>query len=246
LKIKLYHCMLSIIVPTLNEENYLPLLLREIKKQNFKDYEVIVADASSRDKTVEIAESYGCKVVPGGSPAKGRNVGAKAAKKDIFLFMDADNIFLSPGFLRNLMEGFEKRKLDVASFPLFLQGNKFDRLAYGLYNWWVEKTQRFLPHATNCVLIRRNIHEKIGGFNEEIQMAEDHAYVRKAAKYGKFGFIKTDPVLTSSRRLERDGRFKTYFKYLLGGLHMILFGNIKSDIFKYRFNHYLKNDKKEI
>jgi glycosyltransferase involved in cell wall biosynthesis len=238
--------MLSIIIPTLNEEKYLPLLLEEIKKQNFKDYEVIVADAGSRDKTVKIAKSYDCKVVSGGLPAEGRNAGAKIAKKDIFLFMDADNIFLPPGFLRDLLDGFEKRKLDVASFPLFLQGNKFDRLAYGLYNWWVDKSQRFLPHATNCVLVRRDIHEKIDGFDEEIQMAEDHAYARKAAKYGKFGFIKTEPVLTSSRRFERDGRFKTYFKYLLGGLHMALLGNIKSDIFKYKFNHYLKNGKKEI
>jgi glycosyltransferase involved in cell wall biosynthesis len=238
--------MLSIIIPTLNEEKYLPLLLEEIKKQNFKDYEVIVADAGSRDKTVEIAKSYGYKVVSGGLPARGRNAGAKIAKKDIFLFMDADNIFLPPNFLDDLIGGFEKRKLDVASFPLFLQGNKFDRVVYGLYNWWVEKTQRFLPHATNCVLVRRNIHEKIGGFDEEIEMAEDHAYARKAAKYGRFGFIKTEPVLTSSRRLERDGRVKTYFKYILGGLYMAFFGDIKSDIFKYRFNHYLKKDKKEI
>ncbi len=54
---------LSIIIPTYNEEEYLPKLLYSIKEQNFKDYEIIVADAGSIDKTKEIAESYGCKVI---------------------------------------------------------------------------------------------------------------------------------------------------------------------------------------
>ena len=70
--------MLSIIIPTLNEEKLLSLLLKEIKKQNFLDYEIIVADANSGDKTVEIAKSFGCKIVKGGLPPKGRNEGAKS------------------------------------------------------------------------------------------------------------------------------------------------------------------------
>ena len=96
--------MLSIIIPALNEEKYLPLLLKEIKKQNFADdLEIIVADAGSEDKTVEIAKNYGCKIVQGGLPARGRNEGAKIAQGDIFLFMDADNIYLPKNFLEKLI-----------------------------------------------------------------------------------------------------------------------------------------------
>jgi len=58
--------------------------------------------------------------------------------------------------------------------------------------------------------------------------------VKVAKKFGKYGFIKTKPVLTSSRRLEKDGRLKTYLKYLLAGIYMALFGPIKKDIFKYK------------
>ena len=237
--IKIKFSMLSIIIPTLNEEKYLPLLLKEIKKQSFRDYEIIVADAGSEDRTVEIAESFDCKIVPGGlnSPSKGRNEGTRIARGNIFLFMDADNIFLPTNFLSNLLSEFEKRNLDVASFPICPNGKRFDKLAYGLYNWWVKISQNFLAHATNSLLSRRKIHKIIGGFDEEIRMAEDHAYVRLAAKYGKFGFIKAEPVITSSRRFERDGRVKTYLKYLLAGAYMIFLGNIKSDIFKYRFNY---------
>lgn len=227
--------MLSVIIPTLNEEEYLPILLTEIGKQNFKDYEIIVADGNSRDKTVEIAKGFGCKIVRGGLPAKARNEGARAASGDIFLFLDADNIYLPPGFLKKLLEEFEKRKLDVASFPIYPKGNFFDYLAYGAYNKFVWLTQKFSPYATNAVLARQEIHREIGGFDEEIKIGEDHVYAKRASKVGKFGFIKTEPVLTSARRLERDGRFKTYSKYLLAGLWMVFFGPIKSDIFKYRF-----------
>lgn len=238
--------MLSIIIPTLNEEKCLPLLLESIKKQNFDDYEVIVADADSEDKTVEIARNYGCKIIFGGLPAKGRNEGAKVAKGNIFLFLDADNISLPLDFLRSLLEEFERRNLKVASFPVCPNGNKFDKFAYRIYNWWAKITQNFLPHATNSVLARREIHEIIKGFDEEIKMAEDHVYVRAAKKYGKFGFIETEPVFTSSRRFDRDGRFKTYSKYLIAALHLLFFGKIKSDIYHYRFDEYSKDKKKEV
>ena len=232
--------MLSIIIPTLNEEVYLPLLLKSIKEQSFNDYEIIVADGGSEDKTVEIAKAYGCKIVSGGLPAKGRNEGAKAAGGEIFLFMDADNIYLPPNFLEKLLEEFNQRNLKVATFPIYPDGNRFDRIAYGVYNWFVKLTQKFLAFATNAVLVSREIYEKIGGFDEEIKIAEDHDFARRASKVGKFGFIKTEPVLTSARRFKRDGRFKTYLKYILAGIYMIFFGPVKSNIFKYRFNR-LKN-----
>lgn len=235
--------MLSIIIPTLNEEKYLPLLLKEIKRQSFNGkYEIIIADAGSFDKTVEIAKKEGCQIVKGGLPAKGRNEGAKVAKGDIFLFMDADNCYLPENFLKDLLEEFEKRKLDVASFPIYPKGNRFDYFAYGIYNFWTKLTQKFLPHATNSILVRKEIFQKINGFDEEIKIAEDHDFVRRAAKVGRFGFIETKPVLTSPRRFEKDGRFKTYLKYLLAGIYMLFFGPIKKDIFKYRFDNQNKKE----
>ena len=78
----------SLIIPCLNEEKYLPLLLDSIKKQNFKDYEIIIADAGSKDKTLEIAKKYDCRIIPGGLPAKGRNEGAKIAKGELLFFCD--------------------------------------------------------------------------------------------------------------------------------------------------------------
>jgi glycosyltransferase involved in cell wall biosynthesis len=230
--------MLSIIIPALNEGKYLPLLLNLIKQQNFgRNYEVIVADADSIDKTVEIAKSFGCQVVRGGLPARGRNEGAKIAKGEIFLFMDADNVFLPENFLENLLAEFERKKLEVASFPIYPGGKKIDRILYGIYNNFVNLTK--IPCATNSVLVKKEIFEKVGGgFDEEIKIGEDHCFVKQAAKFGKFGFIKTEPVLTSPRRFEYEGRLRTYLKYILAGIYMLFFGPIKKPIFKYNFGHW--------
>ena len=232
--------MLSIIIPTLNEESYLPLLLTEIKKQDFEDYEVIVADADSGDGTLRVAKAFGCKITQGGLPAKGRNKGAKIASRDLFLFVDADALVLPEGFLGKLIKEFKNRNLDAASFPIYPQGNIIDRIFYGLYNLLARLSQNFLPHATNVILVKKEIHQAINGFDERVIFAEDHDYVRRAKKHGKFGFINIKPVLVSARRLKKDGRFITYLRYVLAGLWMLVFGSIKSDIFKYRFNYSLK------
>ncbi len=102
--------MISIITPTLNEEEYLPLLLESIKRQDFKDYEIIVADAGSKDKTLEIAKKFGCKIVPGGLPAKGRNAGAMVARGDLLFFLDSDVVLTKKFFEKTLAE-FNKRCL---------------------------------------------------------------------------------------------------------------------------------------
>ncbi|NBS41768.1 glycosyltransferase family 2 protein, partial [bacterium] len=82
--------MLTIVIPTKNEEADLPILLESIKKQTLQPKEVIVADANSTDRTREIAAAYGARVVEGGMPGPGRNRGAEAAKTDLILFLDAD------------------------------------------------------------------------------------------------------------------------------------------------------------
>ena len=226
--------MLSIIIPALDEARYLEPLIKSIKNQSFKEkYEIIVADGGSKDKTIEIAKNYGCKIIHGGSPAKGRNEGAKVAKGELLFFIDTDST-LPLNFFSKLIKEFEKRKLDLASFQVYPKGNLIDKILYSIYNFFAWITQKFLPYATQTILIKKEIHQKIGGFDEEITIGEDHTYVREGARYGKFGFLsKVPPVLTSARRFNREGRFKVYSIFLLAGLYMLLFGKFKSNIFKY-------------
>lgn len=232
--------MLSIVIPTLNEETYLPKLLASIKRQGeFGDCEIIVADAGSSDRTVEIAKDYGCRVVKGGLPAFGRNRGAEAASGESLLFLDAD-VVLPDDFLIKSIAEYEKRKLKVAGFGLRPEtsATKYSLLFDIFYNAPVFILERFLPHATMGILIDRALFELLNGFDETIKMAEDHDLVRRAKKIGKYGLIKSIKIFVSPRRFEKDGGLKTYGKYLQAELYMIFKGPVKKELFEYQFSHY--------
>ena len=96
--------MLTIVIPTKNEEAYLPRLLESIQGQTLKPSEIIVADAHSTDATREIARAHGAKVVDGGMISLGRNAGARQAQTDFILFLDADVELRDPEFSRRLLE----------------------------------------------------------------------------------------------------------------------------------------------
>jgi len=230
---------LSIIIPTLNEEDYLPLLLESIKKQNFAEGEVIVADARSQDKTVEIAKSYGCKVVPGGLPPKARNEGAKKARGELFLFLDAD-VILPENSLEKFLKEFKEKNLDVASCLIKSQNkNLVSKIYYNiLYNISILLLEKIRPSAMNFMLIKRELHQNIGGFEETIKFGEDVDYLIRASKIGKFSILKSARILSSTRRFEKEGWIKTGLKYVFMTFYLLIIGPVKSDIFKYKFGHY--------
>ena len=237
--------MLSIVIPTLNEKNNLPLLLESLKKQNFSgSYELIVSDAGSEDDTIEVAKKFGCKIAKGGWPAKGKNEGAKLAKGDLILFIDAD-VILPEDFIEKNLGEFYLRKLDVASFYIQSLNSVHNFLFKILFNFPSKITERFLPQAMNIILVKKDLHQKIGGFDEEIKLGEELDYVRRGAKIGKFGVLKSVKIFASTRRFQQDGWFKTWLKYFLCQLYMLFFGPVKSDIFKYKFNHYKFNHYKK-
>jgi len=230
---------LSVIIPTLNEEKYLSLLLDSIGRQNFKDLEIIVADAGSKDKTVEITKSFGCSIIKGGLPAKGRNEGAKVAKGNLFLFLDADTI-LPENFFEKALAEFKKRNLDIVSFCLEpkTKSNFKKFLFIFFYNWPILILEKILAHGAQAILVKKEIFGKVGGFDEGVKFAEDHSFMRKAKKFGNFGILRKVRVFSSLRRFEREGFIKTYLKYLLAEIYMIFFGDIKKDIFKYKFGNF--------
>lgn len=230
--------MISIIIPTYNEEKYLPKLLDCIKKQAYKDYEIIVADANSRDKTRQIAKKYGCRIAKGGMPAVGRNNGAKKAKGDILLFLDADAQF-NEDFLKNAVNEFKERKLDVAGCYVHpLSNNLIDKVFFGIFNLWIYATQFFYPNASGSgIFCKKRLHKKVRGFDEKIRLSEDMDYAKRCGKYGRFGIIKSAKSYVATRRFEKEGRLKVGFKLFLSAIYRIFFGEIKSDIFKYNLRY---------
>lgn len=231
--------MLSVIIPTLNEEKYLPLLLDSLKAQTFRNFEIIVADAGSQDNTRKIAAEAGCLVVDGGMPGVGRNKGAAAANGEWLLFLDAD-VILPPHFLRAVMDEVQAKKLDVATCAIQpLTNKKRDKVMHGLVNTYFKATQKFWPHAPGfCILARKNVHQAISGFDEKIRFAEDQDYVLRASRIARFRYIKQVKIPVSVRRLEKEGRFKMSLKMVIAEFYLIFVGPIKSDIFDYKFGQF--------
>jgi glycosyltransferase involved in cell wall biosynthesis len=235
--------MLSVIIPTLNEEKYLPRLLQSIKEQNFnqEEIEIIVADADSQDKTREIARSFGYRVIKGGNLSQGRNNGAKAASNNLLLFADAD-IVLPKDFLQKAVKEFSERGLDGAAFLLYpINGEFWENFLFDVfYNYPIRLLFSFWKHGSMALLVKKGAHQKIEGFNEEIVFMEDLDYVRRLAKHRKYRLIKSVQVFVSTRRFQRNNWFlRTYFfQIVLGDIYTTLFGPIKKNIFYYNFGNH--------
>lgn len=230
--------MLSIVIPTLNEEKYLPHLLRSLERQTLKDFEVIVADADSQDATQEIAARHGCRLVPGGRIARGRNAGARQARGEFLLFLDADAT-VAPTFLADLMRQVWKQRLDVASGFITPDSRRiFDKLMVAASNLWHFAIQRFYPHASGFyILAKRTLHEEIGGFDEELFLTEDHDYVIRAARHGKFRYLWNPRVKFSVRRFDKEGRLRLIWKFLVLEIYM-LFKRVRDEVVRYEFGKF--------
>lgn len=218
--------MVTIVIPTYNEEAYLPRLLESIKAQDYRDYEVIVADNASRDATRRLAREGGARIVPGGVPGVGRNRGAAAARGDYLLFVDADTV-LPEGFLSAIMGRFEKDFVDIC-VPWIrpIDGtNPIYRTIFQFSNTFFKLMEVIQPQGLGvCILTTRRLHNRIGGFSEKVRVSEDFDYINRASLVGRFRVYSHVYVYHSVRRYQAEGvgnlvqkQFKSGFIYLFTG-----------------------------
>ena len=169
MKQNLAEITLSVVIPALNEADNIADLLVALAQQTRLPDEIIVADAGSIDDTTEIAKQYGAKIVSGGLPAVGRNAGAAAATGDVILFLDAD-VLPAPQFVEAILSEFIQQELDTATCLMqAISDRQLYHLLHQASNLYLIATQKFSPHAPGFViLIRRDIHNIIGGFDETL------------------------------------------------------------------------------
>ncbi|MFA5946733.1 MAG: glycosyltransferase [Patescibacteria group bacterium] len=228
-----------VVIPTKNEEEYLPRLIESLKKQTLQPNEVVLADAGSTDQTTQIAEAAGMRAVEGGLPGPGRNAGAQATKSDLIFFIDADIVLPDPQFFAKAIADFEKRQLGVGTFDLQLvKGSWVEHLGHKIYNAYVRFWGGWNAHAMGgCILVRRSVHEAINGFDPTVLFCEDNHYGKRAHKIMPFGVINGVKIGVTNRRLARDGGLTIVVKYLLAELHIIFLGPIRTNWFKYEFGY---------
>jgi glycosyltransferase involved in cell wall biosynthesis len=226
----------TVVIPTLNEAERLPKLLALLAGQTRVPDAVVVADAGSTDATRELATSAGAVVVDGGKPAAGRNAGAAVATTDLILFFDADNE-PAPDWIEQAVAEFVERELFAAAGQVEpLERDAANVFACEVVNLYLQLMQYVAPHAPGfCIMVRRDVHEQIGGFDETVVLAEDHEYVQRAAEVGKYRILRSAPMVTSMRRIEKEGLVTLAFKYLYSELYVVTGRPIKEIPFEYEF-----------
>ncbi len=245
----------SIIIPTLNEENFLPNLLNDLSKQKEKNFEVIVVDGGSTDQTEKVLHKYSrllkCCFVKFNKKNVSiqRNTGAKKALGSYLIFLDAD-CRISHFFTQNLKKTLSKKK-GLLYIPYILPDEKSSdsKLFFAIANSMIELSQSLgRPLSSGgSMIVERNFFLLIGGFPENVFMSEDHKLVMKAYDWKvKTIFLRNIKVKFSLRRMRREGKLKMLVKVIYSFIHLMLNGKIDQKIFEYEMGgHIYKKQKKE-
>lgn len=225
--------MISIIIPTLNEEKFLPHLLDSLARQTKKDFEVIVVDGKSRDKTVTVARSYAKKLPhlqvilsPKASLPLQRNLGARASRGNWLVFVDADSI-LMPYFLERIHQFIQSEKPLVCT--TWVKPDSMvpkDAMFALLANLYLEAALLFKqPHPPGPLsCIRRDIFETVGGYDESHAYYEDvELGIRLRQKHIPFAVLRETLYVWSLRRFRQEGTLKVIQQYIITSLPVLFF-----------------------
>lgn len=202
--------MISIIIPAYNEEKNIGRLITYLKEIISPDkVEIIVVDGGSRDQTVVEAEKAGAKVVI--SPKKGRaiqmNFGAEHAKGGVLYFLHSDTR-PPKTFINDI-----SRELNKGSgCGCFRLKFDIDHKVLNLYSWFTRFDIDFFRFGDQSLFVKRELFQKIGGFDESLIVMEDQEIVSRLKKHAQFTIIPKQ-VRTSARKYEVIGVFKLQFVF---------------------------------
>jgi len=209
----------SVIIPTLQEENYIAKTLANMRKVS-ASLEVIVVDGGSRDKTVEIARHFTKKVytLRKRRISVGRNYGAKHANGHILIFVDAD-VILSSDFLEKVQKTFEDATVVGATCNIMPSPNqsRLDAMVFFyFYNTLIRIFTKIKPHSRGeFFAARKNAFMRVKGFDENMPCLEDHDLANRLSKLGRFVFIRNLTVYESLRRFQKLGFWRVVGTWLM-------------------------------
>lgn len=211
----------SIVIPCKNEEENIGRLLEAISHQSVytQDVPVIIADAGSTDKTLEIIDHYATEyqmnihVVPGGYPATGRNNGAAYARSQYIFFFDADILPGSETLIEDCLKQMLSKDLDcMSAFIKSSNGGWKDALFWTIHNVILSLFYIFGPFSAGMFMcFKLEAFREMGGFNEQIILGEDFDLTHRV-KRSKFGVVNNF-IWNTNRRFMKMGYLKTISMY---------------------------------
>lgn len=218
----------SVIIPALNEEKFVGNLLESLVQQTYKDFEVIVVDGKSKDKTVAVVQSYAAKL-PRLTQISGRkrliaaqqNEGALVACGEWLVFVQADSI-LMPYFFERVARYIQRYKPSVLTTWFQPDSERRnDALFTLLANVTIEISMMLhRPIAPGpLTIVSRKTHQRIGGYNEEYRNTEDVEYGRRLLDRGyKIHILRETLYVWSLRRYRKEGTLKNLQRFALTAL----------------------------
>jgi len=213
--------MISIIIPAHNEEKYIEETLKNINNLSTdKDqFEVLVIENGSTDRTLEIANFFSSKNIKiysvqtkGVSKAKNFGLTKVSDRSEWIVFLDADTI-LKTNFINDL--------------NLFLNNNKDKNFVIGttavkplennsiyarIWMKFYDLGHKYTKSSFAIQIMKASLRDRIK-FDEELRLAEDLLLISDCLKMGNFFFLNTKEVLTSVRRFESVGWLRLFLKW---------------------------------
>jgi len=234
---------ISIIIPTLDEENAIEKTVRQFEKLQIP-HEVVVSDSESKDQTVTIARRYADKVVELRAAhhtiALGKNEGAKVAQGNYFAFVDADvTIPDTDNFFKRALADFESnpRLVGLGSFirvapDVERRNDIFFRTVYNYFMLFMNNVLHMGIAAGEFQMVRAGAFKSIGGFNNNIVAGEDYDLFLRLVKIGR---VRTDSSLViydQGRRAHAAGWVRLFAIWTINAMSVALFGKSMSKKWK--------------
>ena len=228
--------MISIVIPTFNEQKRIEDTLTRLQKGFVVPHEIIVSDGKSQDETVRIARQYADQVVEHTglkrqTIAQGRNVGARGSRGDFIAFMDADCRIDNPNkFFTDALRYFKEDQKLVALSARIRVFPEDETLADKIV-WTCMNTGNWLLNLLGVgaapgefQMMRKEIFEKVGGFNEQLVATEDYDMFRRLSKLGRVQLKLSLVVYHSGRHGHVFGWPRLLWIWFINTLSYILRG----------------------
>lgn len=211
--------MISVVIPSFNEEERIERCLVSLTKQDFprNDYEIIVVDGGSKDKTREIAEKYADIVFIQTSPKVGgaRNDGSLRARGEIIATTDADTI-LPPDWLSRIKHNFSDPDVVMLYGPVKpIEATIKNRVYLFFANCFA-----YLGYLTGTVLFTLGCNSafradpfKKAGMYRVSDAGDDLEVAHRMKRIGKVKFDRKLFVSFSMRRYDQFGALKSIYEW---------------------------------
>jgi len=230
---------ISVVIPVYNGTNYLREAIDSVLLQTYSNYEIIVVDDGSTDKTWEMIQSYGTKVrgirQENRGVAGALNNGIRNSNSDYVAWLSHDDLFL-PDKLQRQIDFLLQNNEFAACYTDYYEIDKFGNIVRSIESPWYPREQAmwvlfgqgYINGST--MLINRNCFKKIGWFSEELRYAQDvemwicmlrHFSIGRVPE--KLGKLRTHPgqgsVNVEKHNAEKQAMFKKLFHdFIEGGL----------------------------